>query len=110
MLTDKLKISIHSILDDNLSTPFDYTKIYGLEYCADEIVKLLTPKLDWKQEAERVWSGKTPFGYRFVISQHSTGYWEVANSNPVKFRGELDECKKECERLFMEMYLTTCNE
>lgn len=75
---------------------------------SDNILELITPKLDWVQGAERVWSGLTPFKYAFLIYLHSDGYWEIVKADKPKFQGTLEECKKECERQFMEMYLSTC--
>ena len=104
MITDKIK----SVLEDNLTTPFDYTKIYGLEFCAEEIVKLFTPKLEWVQENKVIWRGKSPFHFMWTVYFHSDGYWEIVKADKPKFQGTLEECKKECERQFMEMYLNTC--
>ena len=104
MITDKIKL----ILEDTLSTAFDMYHIYGIDTCTDEIFKLFTPKLQWKQEAERIWRGQSPFYYSWTIYLHSDGYWEVVKADKPKFQGTLEECKKECERIFMELYLTAC--
>lgn len=75
------------------------------EEVVEKILELLTPKLDWKHLYEYVWIGKTPFDYTFTLHLEGDGLWKI---HKLKFQGTLDECKKECERLFMEMYLTTC--
>lgn len=72
-----------------------------------DIVTLITPKLKWKHLYEHVWIGKTPFDYTYTLNLEENGLWKI---HRLTYTGTLDQCKKECEKTFMEMYLTTCNE
>lgn len=71
----------------------------------DKILKLFTPKLNWKHLYENVWIGKTPFNYTYTLHLEEDGLWKV---HKLTYTGTLDECKKECEKIFMETYLSTC--
>lgn len=92
--------------DDLYEVLFDVSlDMCDLKEGVDKILSLLTPKLDWKHLYEHVWIGKTPFDYTFTLHLEDNGLWKI---HKLKFQGTLEECKKECERTFMEMYLTTC--
>jgi len=115
MIMDKLKTSIHSVLDDNLSTPFDYTKIYGLEYCAEEIIKLLTPKLEWsnwmpvdsyycKAGCQEFWLLK--IGDNIYHASSNITQYQLDNLR--EFEGTLEECKQFCSDKILSSFLKLC--
>lgn len=99
MITDKIKL----ILEDNLTTPFDYTKIYGLEYCAEEILNLLIPTLNWKDNPNVSFS--TGGGKMCVIRKTDSTYITTV---PEGFTGTLDECKHYCSMWVRDEYLKLC--
>ena len=114
---DNLKTSIHSVLDNNLSTPFDYTKIYGLEYCAEEIVKLLTPKLQWKSRDITNNGGDNLLYVVYTLQDYpanvtiSEWFYRpcslVWNSRHL-MSGTLDECKQFCSDKILNDFLKLC--
>lgn len=77
---------------------------YTLEEAAQEIAKLLTPKLNWTDRSERSYS--TGGGYMCVIAKIKDSYMTTA---PSGFTGTLVECKHYCSVWVRDEYLKLCN-
>lgn len=118
MLTDK----IFRILQDNLYIDHSYNPGYSTiehrEDCAQLIVELFTPKLEWKSEevtnaggdnllATIYCSTDFPDTAIYIYSPVKGSTYVNWNGNEL-FEGTVDECKKYCSDKILEDFLKLC--